>query len=120
METKIRQFRQDIGMTQQELADQLNVTDRAVSHWENGRRLPDYSLLKQLCDVLGISINELFASERIAKEDYLMKADENLGKLIDENNYKNQLIKGLIKGIITGIIVFIVVYIIINLCRHYH
>ena len=54
----IAQLRKEKNMTQQELADQLNVTDRAVSHWENGRRLPDYSLLKQLCDVLGISINE--------------------------------------------------------------
>ena len=50
-------------MTQQELADKLNVTDRAVSHWENGRRLPDYSLLSELCVALSVSINELFDAE---------------------------------------------------------
>ena len=45
----ICELRKEKNMTQQELADKLNVTDRAVSHWENGRRLPDYSLLSELC-----------------------------------------------------------------------
>ena len=54
----ICELRKEKNMTQQELADKLNVTDRAVSHWENGRRLPDYSLLSELCEVLSVSINE--------------------------------------------------------------
>ena len=45
----IAELRKENNMTQQELADKLMVTDRAVSNWENGRRLPDYSLLKELC-----------------------------------------------------------------------
>ena len=68
----IRKYRKLKGMTQQELADKLGVTDRAISHWENGRRLPDYSLLKELCDTLSISINELFAGEKISNENYKM------------------------------------------------
>ena len=64
----IAYLRKENNMTQQELADRLNVTDRAVSNWENGRRLPDYSLLKELCDILSISINELFAGEKISIE----------------------------------------------------
>ena len=63
----IAEVRKKKNMTQQELADKLCVTDRAVSHWENGRRLPDYSLLKELCDILSISINELFAGEKNIK-----------------------------------------------------
>ena len=43
----IAECRKEKNMTQQELADKLGVTDRAISHWENGRRLPDYSLLKE-------------------------------------------------------------------------
>ena len=66
----IAEVRKKKNMTQQELADKLCVTDRAVSHWENGRRLPDYSLLKELCDILSISINELFAGEKISNENY--------------------------------------------------
>ena len=44
----IAKCRKEKNMTQQELADKLGVTDRAVSHWENGRRLPDYSLVKEI------------------------------------------------------------------------
>ena len=64
----IAKLRKEKNMTQQQLADKLSVTDRAVSNWENGRRLPEYSILKELCDILGISINELFAGEKIDKE----------------------------------------------------
>ena len=59
----IAECRKEKNMTQQELADKLGVTDRAISHWENGRRLPDYSLLKELCDTLSISINEFALCE---------------------------------------------------------
>ena len=55
-------------MTQQELADKIGVTDRAISKWENGRGLPDLSLMKPLCDELGISINELISGEKIDKK----------------------------------------------------
>nr|MBP3259346.1 helix-turn-helix domain-containing protein [Bacilli bacterium] len=83
----IAELRKEKKMTQQELADKLNVTDRAVSHWENGRRLPDYSLLKELCDILSISINELFAGEKISNEDYKKKADENLMKALENSSF---------------------------------
>ena len=108
--SKIKRLRIEKNMTQQELADKLGVTDRAISHWENGRRLPDYSLLKELCDTLSISINELFSGEKISNEDYIKKAEENMKKLITENYYKKLLLKRIIIGGINGIIVFIIVY----------
>lgn len=111
----IAQLRKEKNMTQQELADKLGVTDRAVSHWENGRRLPDYSLLKDLCDVLSISINELFSGEKISNENYKRKADENLKKLINENYNNRLLIKRIVFGVIKGIIIFGVVYLIMNI-----
>jgi transcriptional regulator with XRE-family HTH domain len=46
----ILKLRKDKRMTQQELADKLNVTDRAVSHWENGRSIPDVALFKPICE----------------------------------------------------------------------
>ena len=79
----ISKCRKDKKMTQQELADKLGVTDRAISHWENGRRLPDYSLLKPLSEILGVSINELLTGEKINEKDALVKADENIMKLTD-------------------------------------
>ena len=83
----IAEARKEKNMTQQELADKLCVTDRAVSHWENGRRLPYYSLLKELCDILSISINELFAGEKISNENYKEKADENLMNALENSSF---------------------------------
>ena len=111
----IAELRKEKNMTQQELADKLGVTDRAVSHWENGRRLPDYSLLKDLCDILSISINELFSGEKISNENYKERADENLKILIDEDYKRKYLIKRIITGFITGVTTFIIVYLIMNM-----
>lgn len=60
----IAQCRKDKKITQQELANKLGITDRAVSHWENGRSIPDISLYKDLCNELGISIEELINGEK--------------------------------------------------------
>ena len=86
----IAKCRKEKNMTQQELADKLGVTDRAVSHWENGRRLPDYSLVKELCEILSISINELFSGEKISNDDYKEKAEDNIEKLINDNYRKKK------------------------------
>ena len=79
----IAECRKNKKLTQQELAEKIGVTDRAISNWENGRRLPDYSLLKSLSNELDISINELLTGEKINKEEVLEKADENIIKLAD-------------------------------------
>lgn len=56
----IAQCRKEKNLTQMQLAERLEITSQAVSKWENGRGMPDVSLLQPLCDVLGISLNELF------------------------------------------------------------
>lgn len=48
----------------------LNTTNKSVSKWENGKCLPDLSLYEPICNILGITINELFAGQRIKEEDY--------------------------------------------------
>ena len=58
----IKEARINKQMTQQQLADKLGVTDRAVSNWENGIRMPDYSLLSDLCLYLDLDINEILIS----------------------------------------------------------
>ncbi|MCL2384081.1 MAG: helix-turn-helix domain-containing protein [Oscillospiraceae bacterium] len=65
----IREVRKEKGMTQQELANRLNITDRAISKWENGRCLPDIAFLEPLSIILGVEISELVKGERIPKED---------------------------------------------------
>ena len=62
--TFVAQLRKEQGMTQKELADRLNVTDKAVSKWETGKGFPDIKLLEALAQALGVSILELIQCER--------------------------------------------------------
>jgi transcriptional regulator with XRE-family HTH domain len=69
------------NLTQMQLAEQLNITNRAVSKWETGKSCPDVSIMLELCGILGITVNELLSGERIAMENYQEKAEENLMEL---------------------------------------
>ena len=108
----IAESRKEKNMTQQELADKLGVTDRAVSHWENGRRLPDYSIIEKLCDELNININELFYAKKIDDSDYKEISEENLRLYIKEKYRKYFLIKNMIYGGIFGILIYIIIFLI--------
>lgn len=61
----IRRLRESKKMTQQQLAEKLNVTDKAISKWETNHGYPDISLVEQLADSLGVSIIELFSGENV-------------------------------------------------------
>ena len=65
--------RKEKGLTQKQLAEKLNITDRAVSKWETGKSIPDAAIMLDLCKILGISANELLSGERIAMENYQKK-----------------------------------------------
>lgn len=60
----IAQLRKEQGLTQKELADRLNVTDKAVSKWETGKGFPDVKLLEPLAQALGVSLVELMQGKR--------------------------------------------------------
>ena len=60
--------RKEKGLTQMQLAEKLNITNRAVSKWETGKSMPDVSLMLDLCNILGITVNELLSGERIIME----------------------------------------------------
>lgn len=62
-------LRREKGMTQRELADRLNITDKAVSKWETGEGYPEISIIPALAEVLGVSIDELFKGERGRPDD---------------------------------------------------
>lgn len=62
--------RKDNGYTQASLAEKLGITDKAVSKWENGKSMPDASIMVMLCELLNINVNELLAGERINMENY--------------------------------------------------
>ena len=84
-QVKIGQFisecRKSKNMTQAQLAEKLNITDRAISKWETGKGMPDSSIMLELCNELGITVNELLSGERISMNDYTKKMEENLLEL---------------------------------------
>lgn len=81
----ISSCRKDRGLTQMQLAEKLNISNRAVSKWETGKSIPDVSIMLELCEILGITVNGLLSGERITTmEDYRKKAEQNMIDLQDK------------------------------------
>ena len=80
----IAECRKSKGLTQMQLAEKLNITDRAVSKWENGRSLPDSSIMLELCRILGISVNDLLNGEVVTMENYNEKSEELMLEMVEQ------------------------------------
>lgn len=76
--------RKERGLTQKQLVEQLAISDKTVSKWETGRSAPDNSIMLELCQILGISVNELLSGEEISEDIYVRRAEENFVELIKE------------------------------------
>ena len=74
----IKQKRKEKGITQSRLAEMLNITDRSVSKWENGNCMPDCGLIPELCEILNITINDLFSGEVIDMKNNEKILEKNL------------------------------------------
>lgn len=116
-QTKIGKFiaecRKNKNMTQAELAEKLNITDRAISKWETGKGMPDSSIMLELCNELDISVNELLSGEVIKMENYNQKAEENLLEMkkkkeeTDREMLRLEIVIGYISTIAFLILVFL-------------
>ena len=80
------------GFTQAALAEKLGITDRAVSKWECGKGMPDVSIMLELCETFGITVNELLCGERISVENSNQKNEQLLLDLATEIERKNKTI----------------------------
>lgn len=100
----IAQMRKEQKLTQRQLADKLMISDKTISKWETGKGLPEISLMIPLCEELNINVNELLSGERIKKEDYSMKAEENMMKLLEE---KRESKKKIILSVVVAIMMII-------------
>ena len=78
----IAECRKKQNLTQAQLAERLGITDRAVSKWETGKTMPDSSLMLELCDILGISVNDLLNGEEISPEEYSHKTTAQLMEVL--------------------------------------
>ena len=85
--------RKSLGMTQKQLAEKLGMSDKSVSKWERGVCLPDVSVYKELCSILGISLNEFLAGEDIAQENLIQKSETNIIEVIRDNINKQKCLK---------------------------
>ena len=88
----IAECRKKANLTQMQLAERLGITDRAVSKWENGKSMPDTSIMLELCDILCISVNELLNGEIINMENSNQKNEQLLLDMAQELEKKNKTI----------------------------
>lgn len=96
----IAKCRKEKKLTQSELGEKLGVTEKSVSNWENGRNMPDLSLFKPLCEILDITINELLSGEKLVKDNYQERFEENIVNTIDYSTKKINRYSGAISLII--------------------
>ena len=88
----IAEQRKKNNLTQMQLAEKLNITDRAISKWENGKAMPDSSIMLDLCNILKISVNELLSGEMISMENKNEKQEKLLLDMAKETEEKNKII----------------------------
>ncbi len=86
----IAKMRSERGMTQKELSEALNVSDKAISRWETGKGYPDVSSLMALSEFFSVSVNELLSGKRIDIEKLSTTADENVLEVIRKNERINK------------------------------
>ena len=98
----IAEQRKKNNLTQMQLSEKLNITDRAISKWENGKGMPDSSIMLDLCSILKISVNDLLSGEVVEMNDYNVKLEKNLIEMVKQ---KEESDKRLLKmEIVLGII----------------
>ena len=88
----IAECRKKASLTQAQLAEKLGITDKAISKWERGVAMPDTSIMLELCDILGISVNELLSGEKIDMENNNQKNEQLLLDMSKELEAKNKTI----------------------------
>lgn len=88
----IAECRKQKNQTQMQLAERLGITDKAISKWERGIAMPDSSIMLELCDILGISVNELLSGEQINMENNNQKNEQLLLEMAKELEKKNKTI----------------------------
>lgn len=99
--------RKALGMTQLDLAKQLGMSDKSVSKWERGICLPDVSVYIQLCEILGISINEFIAGEDLDAAQLPKQAEENIIVVATEGDKKRKRLQNIL--ILLSVIYFFII-----------
>ena len=110
----IAECRKEKNLTQVQLAEKLNMSYKSISKWETGRGMPDSSIMLELCNYLGINVNELLSGEHLKEQEYQEKANENIISIAKESD-KNRKIKNRIIVVIIAIFLCLLLISIINI-----
>lgn len=102
----IAECRKKNNLTQMQLAERLGITDRAVSKWENGKSMPDSSLMLDLCKELKITVNDLLSGEVVTMNDYNEKLEQNLLEMVKQKEEADKRLLSL--EIFIGVLVSII------------
>lgn len=86
----IAEQRKKNNLTQMQLAEKLNITDRAIYKWENGKAMPDSSVMLELCEILKISVNELLSGEVLEMNSYNEKLEQNLIDMVKQKEQSDK------------------------------
>ena len=108
----IAECRKKVNLTQSQLAEKLNITNRAVSKWETGKALPDSSIMLALCAALGITVNDLLSGEVVTMENYNKKSEEILLEMTKQKQRSDRqlLVLEWVIGILACVIIFLPVF----------
>lgn len=96
--------RKALGMTQAQLAEKLGMSDKSVSKWERGICLPDVSIYMELCDILGITLNEFLAGEDLSEEAVVRKSEENILDVSRDGAFRRKKLKCIIAGLLVAVL----------------
>lgn len=109
----IQEKRKEKKLSQSDLAERLNITDRAISKWENGVCLPDTGTIPELCKILNISINDLFSGEIVDMNNNEKKLEEHLIEMtkLKEEKDKQLLALEYVIGFTASITFMILIFI---------
>ena len=98
----IARKRKEQNLTQEQLAQQLGVSNKTISKWENGKCMPDYSIIQKLCDVIHVSLPELMDGEDAAEDSVRVYDDEQILDLLRRTQELEHQ-----KGILCGVLLVV-------------
>ena len=105
----IAEQRKKNGLTQMQLAEKLNITDRAISKWETGKSLPDSSIMLELCQILNISVNDLLSGEVVTMDNYNKELERNLLEIVKQKEESDKRLLAIewVLGVLSLIILLV-------------
>lgn len=103
----ISTLRKEQGMTQQQLADAIGVSNKTISKWECGKGMPELALIVPLCHILQISINEFLSGEHLLENGYTEKAEVNMMNLLQETENSKKKSRSSLLAFGITVIIFI-------------